>query len=98
MIRITSYNVCYTKLLRAAIVSRELGIAAVVGTGHGTTELKDGQEVTLSCAEGEVGKIYQGKLAFNAEELCLDELPQIRTRIMMNIASPAAAFRSYNFV
>jgi pyruvate,water dikinase len=77
----------------AAIVSRELGIAAVVGTGHGTSELKDGQVVTLSCAEGEVGKIYQGRLAFSAEELCLDELPKIRTRIMMNIASPAAAFR-----
>jgi pyruvate,water dikinase len=77
----------------AAIVSRELGIAAVVGTGHGTTELKEGQEVTISCAEGEVGKIYQGRLAFSEEELSLDELPQIRTRIMMNIASPAAAFR-----
>jgi len=77
----------------AAIVSRELGIAAVVGTGHGTSELKDGQEVTLSCAEGEVGKIYQGRLKFRAEELSLEALPEIRTQIMMNIASPAAAFR-----
>ncbi len=77
----------------AAIVSRELGIAAVVGTGNATTQLKPGQEVTISCAEGEVGKIYQGRLAFKAEELCLDKLPKIRTQIMMNIASPAAAFR-----
>ncbi|OHB24835.1 MAG: phosphoenolpyruvate synthase [Desulfuromonadaceae bacterium GWC2_58_13] len=77
----------------AAIVSRELGIAAVVGTGHGTSELRDGQDVTLSCAEGEVGKIYQGLLKFRADELSLDALPEIRTQIMMNIASPAAAFR-----
>ncbi len=77
----------------AAIVSREIGIAAVVGTGRGTSELKDGQEVTLSCAEGEVGKVYQGLLKFRAEELSLDTLPEIRTRIMLNIASPAAAFR-----
>ncbi|MDY0270077.1 phosphoenolpyruvate synthase [Trichloromonas sp.] len=77
----------------AAIVSRELGIAAVVGTGRGTSELKDGEEVTLSCAEGETGKIYRGRLKFRAEELSLDQLPTIRTRIMLNIASPAAAMR-----
>lgn len=77
----------------AAIVSRELGIAAVVGTGRGTSELKDGLEVTLSCAEGETGKIYRGRLKFHAEELSLDQLPEIRTRIMLNIASPAAAMR-----
>ena len=77
----------------AAIVSRELGVAAVVGTGHGTTALKDGQEVTLSCAEGDQGKIYAGRLAFTAAEVNLADLPQLRTRIMMNIASPAAAFR-----
>ncbi len=77
----------------AAIVSRELGVAAVVGTGHGTSTLEDGQEVTLSCAEGDVGKIYAGRLAFTETEVNLADLPQLRTRIMMNIASPAAAFR-----
>jgi len=77
----------------AAIVSRELGIAAVVGTGHGTAELKDGQQVTLSCAEGDQGKIYAGRLEFVAEELRLDSLPELRTRIMLNVATPAAAFR-----
>ncbi len=77
----------------AAIVSRELGLAAVVGTGTGTSVLKDGQAVTLSCAEGEEGKIYQGILEFAATEVDLGGLPEPRTRIMMNIASPAAAFR-----
>jgi pyruvate,water dikinase len=77
----------------AAIVSRELGIGAVIGTGHGTSELKDGQEVTLSCAEGDQGKIYEGILEYEESEVNLDTLPEIKTRIMMNIASPAAAFR-----
>ncbi len=77
----------------AAIVSRELGLAAVVGTGIGTSELKDGQQITLSCAEGDEGKIYDGLLAFEQTEVSLKDLPETRTRIMMNIASPAAAFR-----
>jgi pyruvate,water dikinase len=77
----------------AAIVSRELGIAAVIGTDQGTTELKDGQKVTLSCAEGEQGKIYDGILEFEEREMNLEELPAVKTQIMMNIASPAAAFR-----
>ncbi|BCA80851.1 phosphoenolpyruvate synthase [Desulfuromonas sp. AOP6] len=77
----------------AAIVSRELGIGAVVGTDTGTSDLKDGQEVTLSCAEGDVGIIYEGRLDFEQTELNLENLPQTRTRLMMNIASPAAAFR-----
>lgn len=77
----------------AAIVSRELGVAAVVGTGHGTTTLQDRDEVTLSCAEGEEGKIYAGRLAFTENEVNLADLPQLRTQIMLNIASPAAAFR-----
>ncbi|MEJ2202088.1 MAG: phosphoenolpyruvate synthase, partial [Desulfuromonadaceae bacterium] len=77
----------------AAIVSRELGITAVIGTEHGTRELKDGQEVTLSCAEGDQGKIYAGILDFAATEVNLDDLPAIETQIMLNIASPAAAFR-----
>ncbi len=77
----------------AAIVSRELGIAAVIGTDHGTSELKNGQEVTLSCAEGDEGKIYDGLLEFDEAEVNLEDLPEVKTQIMMNIASPAAAFR-----
>ncbi|MDO3376739.1 phosphoenolpyruvate synthase [Geoalkalibacter halelectricus] len=77
----------------AAIVSRELGIAAVIGTGSATSDLKDGQEITLSCAEGDQGKIYEGILDFEETEVNLDDLPEIKTQIMLNIASPAAAFR-----
>ena len=77
----------------AAIVSRELGVPAVVGTADATEALTDGQEVTISCAEGEVGRVYEGALEFTGSEIDLDEIPDTRTRIMMNIASPAAAFR-----
>ena len=77
----------------AAIVSRELGIPAIVGTGDATTALPEGSEVTLSCAEGPVGRVYRGRLAFASTELSLQDLPVTRTRILMNIASPAAAMR-----
>jgi len=77
----------------AAIVSRELGIAAVVGCGDATETLADGQEVTLSCAEGDQGQVYEGRLDFEDEEIDLEEIPETRTHIMMNIASPPAAFR-----
>lgn len=77
----------------AAIVSRELGIPAIVGTGEATDVLQSGQEITLSCAEGDEGYVYEGILAFDTEDVRLDDVPQTRTRIMMNIASPAAAFR-----
>ncbi len=77
----------------AAIVSRELGIPAIVGTNYGTKILKDRQEITLSCAEGDVGYVYDGKVSYTAQEISLENLPQTRVRIMMNIASPAAAFR-----
>jgi pyruvate,water dikinase len=77
----------------AAIVSRELGIAAVIGTEHGTSELEDGQKVTLSCAEGDQGKVYAGLLEFSQTEVNLDDLPAVKTQIMLNIASPAAASR-----
>ena len=77
----------------AAIVSRELGIAAVIGTEHGTSELEDGQKVTLSCAEGDQGKVYAGLLEFSETEVNLDDLPAVKTQIMLNIASPAAASR-----
>ena len=77
----------------AAIVSRELGIPAIVGTKDATRSLEDGQEVTISCAEGDRGIVYQGLLEFANEEVDLKDVPETKTQIMMNIASPAAAFR-----
>ena len=77
----------------AAIVSRELGIPAIVGTGKATEILPDGQEVTISCAEGDQAYIYEGILSFEETEVNLEGIPKTKTRIMMNIGSPAAAFR-----
>jgi pyruvate,water dikinase len=77
----------------AAIVSRELGIAAVVGCGDATESLQTGQEITLSCAEGDRGYVYEGILEFEESEISLQDIPDTKTRIMMNIVSPAAAFR-----
>ncbi|MDX1577428.1 MAG: phosphoenolpyruvate synthase [Gemmatimonadota bacterium] len=77
----------------AAIVSRELGTPAIVGTGEATRVLQDGQEVTLSCAEGDEGFVYDGLLAYREEDVDLSDVPETRTRIMLNIGSPAAAFR-----
>ncbi|MBD3367524.1 MAG: phosphoenolpyruvate synthase [Candidatus Eisenbacteria bacterium] len=77
----------------AAIVSRELGFPAVVGTGEATELIKDGQDITVSCAQGEVGYIYKGILEYTEEEVDLENIPETDTRIMMIIASPAAAFR-----
>jgi pyruvate,water dikinase len=77
----------------AAIVSRELGIPAIVGTGEATDVLKTGEEITISCAEGDQGYVYKGPLNFEEREISLDDVPETKTRIMMNIASPAAAFR-----
>jgi len=77
----------------AAIVSRELGLPAVVGTGDATHVMHDEQEVTVSCAEGDVGFIYEGFAEYDVETLSLDEIPATRTEIMLNLANPAAAFR-----
>ena len=77
----------------AAIVSRELGLPAVVGTQDATGLLRDGQMVTLSCAEGDAGRVYDGALPFAATDIDLDSLPKTRTAMMLNLASPAAAFR-----
>lgn len=77
----------------AAIVSRELGIAAVVGTGEATATLTDGEEITISCAEGDEGYVYKGLLDYEESAIDLKDIPETGTRIMMNIASPAAAFR-----
>ena len=77
----------------AAIVSRELGVPAIVGTGRGTQALADGAELTLSCAEGEQGVVYEGILPFETEEVDLAGVPRTRTAMMVNVASPGAAFR-----
>ncbi|GGS89190.1 phosphoenolpyruvate synthase [Streptomyces tanashiensis] len=77
----------------AAIVSRELGVPAVVGTGSGTRVLQEGRQVTVSCAEGERGRVHDGLLAYEEILTDLAELPATRTRVMLNLADPSAAFR-----
>lgn len=77
----------------AAIVSRELGLPAIVGTGDATHVLHDEQSVTVSCAEGEVGFVYDGLADYAVQELDLASIPQTRTKVMLNLADPAAAFR-----
>jgi pyruvate,water dikinase len=77
----------------AAIVSRELGVTAIVGAGDATARLVDGQEVTVSCAEGDEGHVYEGILDFEERQIELTEIPQTRTEVMLNIANPSAAFR-----
>lgn len=77
----------------AAIVSREFGLPAIVGTGQATHVLHDEQDVTVSCAEGSEGFIYEGRADYEVEELSLDEIPATRTKVMLNLANPAAAFR-----
>ncbi len=76
----------------AAIVSRELGIPAVVGAEGALARLSDGQEVTVSCAEGAIGHVYPGLLEVTVERTALGELPRPRTRILLNIADPDRAF------
>jgi pyruvate,water dikinase len=76
----------------AAIISRELGIPCVIGTGNGSELIQSGQEVTVSSAEGETGYIYEGLLEFEVEKLDLADLPQTKTKIMMNLAIPEKAF------
>jgi pyruvate,water dikinase len=76
----------------AAIVSRELGLPAIVGTENGTERLKDGQAVTVSCAEGDIGFVYEGRLNFEIERMNLHELPRPRTKVMMNVGNPEEAF------
>ncbi|MEW2582953.1 phosphoenolpyruvate synthase [Streptomyces virginiae] len=77
----------------AAIVSRELGVPAVVGTGNATGVLQNGTAVTVSCTEGSRGKVYAGLLSYEETETDLAALPVTRTRVMLNLADPSAAFR-----
>jgi pyruvate,water dikinase len=77
----------------AAIVSRELGVPAIVGTEHGTEVLRDGQIITASCAQGDIGFVYEGKLPFEVARTSLKDLSRPRTKVMMNVANPDEAFR-----
>ncbi|MDR3417475.1 MAG: phosphoenolpyruvate synthase [Nevskia sp.] len=77
----------------AAIVSRELGVPALIGTGSATYHLHDEQDITVSCAEGDIGCVYEGSAKIETQEIALDRIPATRTRVMLNMANPAAAFR-----
>ncbi|TOB57544.1 phosphoenolpyruvate synthase [Vibrio parahaemolyticus] len=76
----------------AAIIARELGIPAIVGCGDATSKLTDGATVTVSCSEGETGYVYQGDLDFEVKRSSVDELPQLPTKVMMNVGNPDRAF------
>jgi pyruvate,water dikinase len=77
----------------AAIVSRELGLPAIVGTGNATRILRDRQTVTVCCAEGDIGAVYDGAAKYRVEELDLRNVPPTHTEVMLNMANPGAAFR-----
>jgi pyruvate,water dikinase len=77
----------------AAIVARELGVPAIVGSRNGTDTLKDGQLITVSCCEGDNGFVYEGEILFQKSETNLEDLPLISTPIMLNVASPELAFK-----
>ncbi|MDE2261657.1 MAG: phosphoenolpyruvate synthase [Gammaproteobacteria bacterium] len=76
----------------AAIIARELGIPAVVGCGDATQRIREGQEVTVSCAEGDTGFVYAGLLEYERKQIELDSLPNIPVKIMMNVGNPDRAF------
>ncbi|UNK44262.1 phosphoenolpyruvate synthase [Arthrobacter sulfonylureivorans] len=77
----------------AAIISRELGVPAVVGTGNATDAISDGMMLTISCAEGDEGHVYEGALEFETEQIDLQALPETKTSLMVNVASPSSAFK-----
>ncbi len=76
----------------AAIIARELGVPAVVGCGDATSILTDGLDVTVSCSEGDTGKVYEGQIAYNVNEIQLDGLPELPFKITMNVGNPERAF------
>ena len=76
----------------AAIIARELGIPAIVGCGDATSRIKDGQDITVSCAAGETGYVYKGKLEFHIREVNLSKMPDIPFKLMMNVGTPDRAF------
>lgn len=77
----------------AAILSRELGLPAVVGAANATSVLHNEQEVTISCAEGDEGFVYEGTAEFDRKDVSIEQVPATRTKVMLNLANPAAAFR-----
>ena len=76
----------------AAIIARELGIPAVVGCGSATDDIPDGTEVTISCAEGDEGFVYKGKLKYEQTDIELTNLPEIPVKLTMNVGNPDRAF------
>ncbi|PSF35703.1 phosphoenolpyruvate synthase [Aphanothece hegewaldii CCALA 016] len=81
----------------AAIIAREMGLPAIVGSNQATELLRTGQELTVSCCEGEEGKVYEGLLSFEIKETALDNLPRTRTQILMNVGNPEQAFSFASF-
>ncbi|MEY4503804.1 MAG: hypothetical protein RL154_96 [Pseudomonadota bacterium] len=76
----------------AAIVAREIGVPAIVGAIGSTEKVEDGQLITVSCAEGETGYVYDGPLEYEIERVILDDLPELKTKVYMNIGDPQKAF------
>ena len=76
----------------AAIIARELGVPAIVGCGDATELLSDGQDVTVSCAEGDVGRVYEGQLEFEIQRNSIESMPKLPFKIMMNVGNPDRAF------
>ena len=76
----------------AAIIAREMGITAIVGTGDATARIPDGEQITASCCEGDEGRVYRGDVPFTLEERELGDLPATRTQILMNVGNPEEAF------
>jgi pyruvate,water dikinase len=82
------------RVCHAAIIAREFGIPTIVGTGNCTEILKDLQEVTVSCSEGDIGYVYEGSVKFKEEEINLTKVPETKTKMMLNIANPKHAFKN----
>lgn len=76
----------------AAIVARELGIPAVIGCGNATSTVRDGEQVTVSCAEGQIGYVYAGKLPFQHTNIAIEEMPRLPVRLCLNVGNPEKAF------
>jgi pyruvate, water dikinase len=80
------------RVCHAAIVAREMGIPAIVGCGTATKVIRSGQEITVSCISGEIGRVYQGLIPYQVEEISLENLPHTRTKILMNVGNPEGVF------
>jgi len=83
-----------SKVCHAAIVSRELGVPCIVGTGKATKTFKNGEEITVDCTQGLDGKIYLGKVPFEIKKYNLKKVPKLKTKIMVNIGAPEIAFKA----